>query len=178
MIKRPTKIILGGLIVAGVVWSAGALNTRRLERYEAALQATCEAESDKTKAEIARQQDRSLVNLSDEALSALAKQRGVNLSDLLAQREAQRKIVPIDDLPVPPWETDPLVCDPDELSTDTLTGVQAKIVSAHQATRASQSWPIPAALILLGIGTVPWLWYFLLRRIAELRSAIGGKPPI
>jgi hypothetical protein len=57
-------------------------------------------------------------------------------------------------------------------------GIQAAIVNAQQAVAASETWPIPAALVLLGIGATPWLWYFLLRRIAELRSAIAGKPPL
>ena len=33
------------------------------------------------------------------------------------------------------------------------------------------------AWVIGTLGVLPWAWYFLLRRIAELRAAIGGKPP-
>jgi hypothetical protein len=68
--------------------------------------------------------------------------------------------------------------DPDSDAAFAPVGIQADILNAHKAVAASKTWPTPAALVLLGIGATPWLWYFLLRRIAELRSAIGGKPPI
>ena len=42
---------------------------------------------------------------------------------------------------------------------------------------ASEKWPRVAAAIVAILGALPWAWYFLLRRIAELRAAIGGKPP-
>jgi hypothetical protein len=61
-----------------------------------------------------------------------------------------------------------------------LVGIHAEIAKAHSAAKAAeaQTWPGVAALVLLCIGAAPGAWYFLLRRIAELRSAISGKPPL
>jgi hypothetical protein len=33
------------------------------------------------------------------------------------------------------------------------------------------------AAIIAVLGALPWVWYFLLRRVAELRAAAGGNPP-
>jgi hypothetical protein len=41
----------------------------------------------------------------------------------------------------------------------------------------AERWPKLAAAIVAILGALPWAWYFLLRRVAELRAAIGGKPP-
>ena len=49
---------------------------------------------------------------------------------------------------------------------------------AEIAVTSWKPWPLSAALLVLGFSAMPWLWYFLLRRIAELRAAISGKPPI
>lgn len=38
-------------------------------------------------------------------------------------------------------------------------------------------WPLWCATILLILAAIPWLWYFLLRRISELRAAISGRAP-
>jgi len=72
-----------------------------------------------------------------------------------------------------------LVCDPDDLeSLEQTAGIQAEMVEAHRAAKASRLAMLVPALVLLCIGAVPWLWYFLLRRVAELRSAVSGKPPM
>lgn len=73
-----------------------------------------------------------------------------------------------------------LVCDPMELylsdSSKTLAvGVQAKIVAAQKDVLESQDWFLPVAIALLAISALPWFWYFLLRRIRELRDAILEK---
>ena len=41
----------------------------------------------------------------------------------------------------------------------------------------SDYWTRRVAVVMLAMLATPWLWYFLLRRIAELRVAILGKPP-
>lgn len=80
---------------------------------------------------------------------------------------------PYDDLP-----EDAMVCLPSDLqSLPGLTGLQAEIVAANAASFNSEPW-IYRACLLFAISAIPWTWYFLLRRIAELRSAISGKPPI
>lgn len=56
-------------------------------------------------------------------------------------------------------------------------GVHAEILNTHRKAEASKRWPVIGALIVAGLGAIPWFWYFLLRRIAELRLAISGRPP-
>ena len=72
------------------------------------------------------------------------------------------------------------LCDPVELmrmedSTEPTSGVTAQLISAQKELWAAQRWPWPAASILLSLSALPWLWYFFLRRIRELRDAIVGK---
>jgi hypothetical protein len=136
--QKPTRIFIIGLVSAGLVWTAGTLNTRRLTRHEAALEIQCKQSTKPPFGFVPDCDWKTLV--SDSAPST-----GI---------------------------------DPDIAAAFAPVGIQADIVKAHQAVAASEAWPIPAALVLLGIGATPWLWYFLLRRIAELRSAMGGKPPI
>lgn len=73
-----------------------------------------------------------------------------------------------------------LVCDPTELGSliadSPHVGVQAEIVAAHEAVQGAEEWNIIAALMAV-VSAVPWAWYFLLRRISELRSAVAGNPP-
>jgi hypothetical protein len=55
-----------------------------------------------------------------------------------------------------------------------LAGV---VTAAHRAARTSLAWTKRVALLLLGVAVAPWVWYFVLRRAAELGAAISGKPP-
>jgi hypothetical protein len=76
------------------------------------------------------------------------------------------------------WELVPMICDPRQLTDVTVPGVQRDIANAYrEAWTPVPEWPKPVALVLVAFGLAPWAWYFLLRRIAELRAAIGGNPP-
>lgn len=71
-------------------------------------------------------------------------------------------------------------CDPAVLSTFSnrdapLQGVQAQIAETQSAVSESRSWPKVAAGALLFIGTLPFSWYFFLRRVRELGNAIMGR---
>jgi hypothetical protein len=73
-----------------------------------------------------------------------------------------------------------LLCDAKDLvrlETDSnpSTGVQAQIVSAQRADQDSRGWPYALAAVIIFLSALPWTWYFLLRRIRELRDAILGK---
>jgi hypothetical protein len=57
-----------------------------------------------------------------------------------------------------------------------LKPVQMQILVA-EAKSKYYDWPARAAWVVALLSAVPWLWYFLLHRIAELRGAITGNPP-
>lgn len=83
---------------------------------------------------------------------------------------------------VPP--NDPLagaqfICDPVELRNPSLTselvGIQSQLVKAQVE---GESWFEKSITLAVGIVLLfgaPYAWYFLLRRIRELRNAIAGK---
>lgn len=78
---------------------------------------------------------------------------------------------------IPPWEKyNTLVCDLNTLkSRENLVGIQEKIV---EASSNENEWRWKSNLFsasLLGIFAIPYIWYFLLRRIRELSDAIFGK---
>ena len=72
-------------------------------------------------------------------------------------------------------------CDGDELSrlawkqTGPFVGIQADILAAHDNVRNSPAKPGLLAIGFLIVSVIPWAWYFLLRRIRELRDAVVGK---
>lgn len=70
-----------------------------------------------------------------------------------------------------------LTCDPVELATSsgTLVGVQQDIATAQRQAWAWKQWPVRVSAGVGGLLAVPWIWYFLLRRIRELREAIVGR---
>jgi len=71
-----------------------------------------------------------------------------------------------------------IVCDSGTLvQLDPLSGVQADIVNARRAAANSRTLPNLIALAVFGAAATYWAWYFLLRRIGELRSAFGGTSP-
>jgi len=43
--------------------------------------------------------------------------------------------------------------------------------------RAVKRWSRTASAIIAILCAIPWMWYFLLRRVSELRAAIAGMPP-
>ena len=73
-----------------------------------------------------------------------------------------------------------VLCDPIELmrredSTQPASGISAQLISAQEELWVAQRWPLKTSGILLSISTLPWLWYFFLRRVRELRNTIVGK---
>jgi hypothetical protein len=69
-----------------------------------------------------------------------------------------------------------MVCEPNSLSSlGDLVGIQSRIVETH---RKAQTWSESSrllAILIVVISAVPFIWYFLLRRVRELREAIMGK---
>lgn len=76
------------------------------------------------------------------------------------------------------WEDDPLICDPSELGdlSNSAVGIQADIITANRRVNYKPfNWAMAAALVVFVLVASPYSWYFLLRRIRELRDAIVGK---
>lgn len=79
-----------------------------------------------------------------------------------------------------PWEPpkSTLVCDAYDLKKFGFSGadLQGQIVTASDATFDFRPW-LFGSLLLATVSAVPWAWYFLLRRLVELRVALSGRPP-
>src|SRR3989442_4042909 len=62
------------------------------------------------------------------------------------------------------------ICDPVELArSDRNTGIQGQLAAAQRDVLRWASWPQIARIAVPLLCCVPSLWYFLLRRIRELR---------
>jgi len=69
-----------------------------------------------------------------------------------------------------------MTCDPIELArSDSYTGVQGQLATAERDLLRWDSWPQTSGIAILLLCSLPWLWYFLLRRIREFREAVLGK---
>jgi hypothetical protein len=80
-----------------------------------------------------------------------------------------------------PWD---LACDPDQLAREPLPQIdmQERVAEAQRALDLERvpgpmepSVIIAVAAGILALASVPWAWYFLLRRIRELSNAIRGR---
>jgi hypothetical protein len=66
--------------------------------------------------------------------------------------------------------------DPVELArSDGYTGIQGQLAAAERDVLRWANWPQISAIAIPFVCSLPWLWYFFLRRIRELREAILGK---
>jgi hypothetical protein len=94
-------------------------------------------------------------------------------AECIAEDIAQRKKTPDLDFR--------MLCDAEDLDAnwDGVKGrqeVQSKLVDAYRDLRQAESFPLfLVAALVIGFSALPWLWFFLLRRIRELRDAIVGK---
>ena len=76
-----------------------------------------------------------------------------------------------------------LVCDPRELYRARFEpnykeppGVQGRLVRAYDASLTGyEEGAFALAVLCILIGSLPGIWYFLLRRLAEIAAAIRGK---
>ena len=131
---KSTKIVIAGVITAGVIIGVGPLNTQRLESVVKQLELEC---SKKNQA----------------------------LTEGLKLPEPER------------WKT---VCEAKELNITLIRyipkeRIQARIIQAQKEVNDSKKWPYAIAAAIFIFSLLPWFWYFLLRRIKELRNAIMGK---
>jgi hypothetical protein len=69
-----------------------------------------------------------------------------------------------------------MICDPVELArSDSYTGIQGQLAAAERDLLGWDNWPQISGIAILFLCSLPWLWYFLLRRIREFREALLGK---
>jgi hypothetical protein len=69
-----------------------------------------------------------------------------------------------------------MTCDPIELVRfDSYTGIQGQLATAERDLLRWDTWPQVSGIAILLLCSLPWLWYFLLRRIREFREAVLGK---
>ena len=67
-------------------------------------------------------------------------------------------------------------CDPVELArSDGYPGIQGQLAAAERDVLRWANWPQISGIAIPLLCSLPWLWYFFLRRIRELREAILGK---
>jgi len=145
---RSSKIALAGVAVALLVLGGGALRAKRFEEREAELVKECSAVATTAKS----------ANPFDQFDDAASK---AGLPALPAG-----------------YMLDPLICTSDDLiRIGGNEGIQGKVVDAHWATAAARETPTFVASLIAGLAIIPWLWYFLLRRISELQSAVSGNAP-
>ena len=67
-------------------------------------------------------------------------------------------------------------CDPVELArSDGYVGIQGQLAAAERDALRWANWPTILAIAIWSGCSLPWVWYFFLRRVRELREAIVGK---
>jgi hypothetical protein len=164
--KTENKILVGGLVLAALVFGAGFWIEHRAEKRLALLVGECEATNAAKRTSPARSEAH----------------KPITAEDVLDVPPPPHGFVPDDPQAVAgPWvkyKNDPLVCAPFELySLTEATGIQKEIRDSYFDSLGAHEITAPAAMALGVLSVIPWLWYFLLRRIVELRNAIGGKAP-
>jgi hypothetical protein len=69
-----------------------------------------------------------------------------------------------------------MTCDPVDLArSDSYPGIQGQLATAERDVLRWASWSQISGIAIALMCSLPWLWYFFLRRIRELREAITGK---
>jgi hypothetical protein len=95
----------------------------------------------------------------------------MKLSDAVAKCEADSR-----SNAVPVEERGKAVCDPKLLA---ILNEDAKdlgeIANLDHQKRDTAEWTIGITAALVLFSTLPWTWYFLLRRIRELRDSVAGQ---
>ncbi len=149
---KPTKALILGVVVGALAAGVGLTNSHRLERKLQELQTSCVAEHEK---EAKTPGGSSAVPPPPPGF-------------VLEEKEAKTPGQAIDFKPI---------CDPVELGrfNGKLVGTQEELASAQHELWQWEQWPISVGLPITVFFALPWVWYFLLRRVRELREALIGK---
>lgn len=153
-ITTPIRIFLGGIIIAIIILGLGWANTTRLTSKLNQLE-----------------KDKWEVYADNKSPSNNAPTRSAT------SKKLSGKLVPREDLPTHPgdhpslseqWDQTPV---PDEQ----FSAKEREIDSVRYAVNDSRMMTFVIAASIIAASLLPWLWYFLLKRIRELREAIIGK---
>jgi hypothetical protein len=145
--RRSTWALVAGLAVAGIVLAVGTLRTQSLQ-----------AQADKARA-------------ARELCEPTAAEKAAALAEEQAKAPALAGKDPID--PNSPLGWMFLGGHFDER----VRACYAKHPLPDEAINAPEKKGRSIAKIVAILGAIPWVWSFLLRRIAEVGAAFGGKPP-
>lgn len=168
--KTENKILVGGLTLAAVVCAAGFWNEHRLEKKLAVVVAECEAEN-ATNRKTATPPLPPGYTLDTPDVAATS--GPITAEDILGPPPQGVSHGPRDE-----YKADALVCEPFPLSKlSDAVGIQKEIADAYSDASHGTSMTTPVAAAIGVLAVIPWLWYFFLHRIVELRNAIGGKAP-
>jgi hypothetical protein len=173
--EKPTKIALVGIAIGGVTAATGYIGLEYSKRRIANLVTACASESkqESVAVELWRNEDRipglgRMATVDDYAQWIVANKERKGTSEFEAVARAYKTL-----------RDGPLVCDPVSLqyrrSELRLTAVQDKILEAQ---RGSNSWlerTLTLAIVVTLMSAIPYIWYFLLRRVREVRDAVVGK---
>ena len=144
---KPTKILVIGLVGSALFLIAGFMNYKHDQQHLYTLISQCESEKP---------------NPYEQFVTSTPK------SDKKGPWDKYNDVKPR--FPGTP------ICAPNELRkiryNSVLQGVQEKIVQADQSVGDNRDYFCMVALILAGISAIPYVWYFLLRRLRELRDAL------
>lgn len=163
---KPTKALILGVVVGALAAGVGLTNSHRLERKVQELQTRCVEEREKE------------AKTPEPSFDEFMARRGYSAVPppppgfVLEEKEDKTPGQAIDFKPI---------CDPVELGrfNGKLVGTQEELASAQrelwQWNRHWKRWPISGGLAITVFFALPWVWYFLLRRVRELREALIGK---
>lgn len=180
---RWTKALLIGVTCGLLVAGVGVVNTFRLERKVETLTAACIAERDKpASAAPGGRQD----GVPDNPLGVSAAPNATNNE---AQKGATRSAPEKQQLNRygliygAPRAADVVMksayCEADLLAVyvanHALPGVQGELGNAQRALDFTRYWSLGLGAAIAAVLGLPWFWYFLLKRVKELRQALIGE---
>ena len=149
--QKPTKFFLAGILAALIVSCAGYIWAGHLETRLDVLRTHCTNDL-KTKYDKEKQEN-----------------------EIRKPSTPQRPLTGWESSFVPDSPASSPVCDSWALrALGNLEGVQKEFVDAQDLVYRINMYPFWAGVILF-FSAIPWAWYFLLRRLKELREAILGK---
>lgn len=179
---RWTKALLIGVTCGLLVAGVGVVNTFRLERKVETLTAACIAERDKPASAVpGGRRDGAPDNPSGASAAPDATNKEAQKG--ARQSAGKQELNRYGAIYGAPRASDVVMksayCEADLLAEyvadHALPGVQGELGSAQRALDFTRYWPLGLAAAIAAVLGLPWFWYFLLKRVKELRQALIGE---